>query len=420
MTPSLLSATLPEVDGWDSISQEGAERVLAIANAPAGDFRPNLVLTSTPSAAPIEAASSVSIAAIFTDHPGAQVIAVELWTGQGVHGREITASYPLGDLQVVIRRWVWATGQRHVHLTASAATHQFLAMEPTFTFVASTLALSGEISGTVVDADASPTLDVVATEAAGEPLELLDRVPSFQPYTPPALRLSEAAQGALLAARTTGALAWRSPAQRELRDSGLLEGNSRRLSPFALQVVAHWDAGVIQLEANTTRGGVTRLLCSWTRGESTLFAFGTSTPQNEADAGTLAIELRPVGQTIDLFMRFLGVGPMWTRATEPEQLPVTSLDERLAANAQVAPAPPPAGSNAAFTRFWNQEWTELRVRSPHRSFRVIATPSAGLLTIGAPQTAQPGDAESTVPVAALPSYALYTQLLELFEAEIRG
>lgn len=433
MTRSVLSASLPELEGWESIAQEGAERILALSLAPTGGFRPNIVLTSTPSAAPIEAASSVSIAAILTDHPGAQIIAVELWAQQAVHGRVITASYPHGDLQIVIRRWVWATGQRHVHLTASVATPEFLAVEPAFSYCASALVLSGEISATQVDVDAAPRLDVAATAAAGEPLELLERVPSFQPYTPPLLHLSTAAQGALLSARTSGALPWRYPApryQEELRASGLLEGTSRRLSPFARDVVAHWDTGAIQLEASTTRGGVTRSLRSWTRHESTLFAFSTASAdsgaQNHdgADAGTLAIEMRPVSQTVDVIMRFLGVGPIWTFATDPAELSVTSIEERLSAQAEPGtqrslPAPP-AGANEALARLWNQEWTELRVRSAHGSVYVIATPSAGLLSVGGPQAGQPGTADSSVPIVALPSYAFYTRLLELFETEIRG
>ncbi|WP_104193302.1 hypothetical protein [Cryobacterium sp. Y82] len=412
---TLFSATLPDLDGWESLSHEGAERVLALANTATGAFRPNIVLTSTPSTAPIEAASSVAIAAILTDHPGSQIIAVDLWAKQAVDGRMITASYPQGDQQIVIQRWIWATGLRHVSLTASAATHQFLACAPTLSYVATVLVLSGEISATQVDVDAAPKLDRAATLAAGEPLELLGRVPSFQPYTPPILEISEAAQGALLAARATGALPWRSPAQAELRANGLLEGNSRRLSPFALQVVTHWDAGAIQLEASTTLGGVTRSLRSWTRGESTLFAFA-ATSQNAPDPGSFAIEMRPVGQTVDVILRFLGVGPTWTRATQPGHLSVRALDERLAADASAVLAPP-TDANDAFERFWNQEWTELRVRSVHASVRVITTPSAGLLSVGSAE-AVPG--EAVIPIAALPSYALYTHLLELFETALRG
>lgn len=241
-------------------------------------------------------------------------------------------------------------------------------------------------------------------------------MPTFQPYTPPALEISEAAQGALLSARTTGALAWRSPVREELRDSGLLEGGSRRLSPFALQVVTHWGAGVFQLEASTSRGGVNRSLRSWTRGESTLFAY-SSTTQNEADTGGLAIELRPVSQTVDLILRFLGVGPMWSRAMEPARLSVGLLDERLAAGAASTLPAPPASANDAFVRIWNQEWTELRVRSVHASVRAVNTSSAGLLNIGAPEA---GPDEAFVPIATLPSYAFYTHLLELFETALRG
>lgn len=409
------SATLPELGGWESLSHEGAELVLALTDTPSGAFRPNIVLTSTPSDAPIEAASSVSIAAILTDHPGAQIIAVDLWAEQAVDGRMITASYPAGDLQIVILRWIWATGLRHVHLTASVATHQFLACQPTLSHAATALELTGEMSATQLNANVAPKLDLAATAAAGGPLERLERVPSFQMYTPPGLDISAAAQGALLAARTTGALAWRSPAQRELRERGLLEGNSRRLSPFARQVVAHWDAGVIQLEASTTRGGITQSLRSWTRGESTLFAYSAA-PQNEADAGGFAIELRPVGQTVDLILRFLGIGPMWSRAMEPEQVSVGVLQERLAADALTLPAPP-ADANDAFVRFWNQEWTELRVRSVLSSMRAINTPSAGLLNVGAPESV-PGD--EVVPITTMPSSAFYTHLLALFETALRG
>ncbi|SEM93732.1 hypothetical protein [Cryobacterium luteum] len=408
------SATLPELGGWESRSNEGAELVLALTDTPTGAFRPNIVLTSTPSTAPIEAASSVSIAAILTDHPGAQIIAVDLWAEQAIDGRMITASYPAGDLQIVILRWIWATGLRHVHLTASVATHQLLACQPTLSYIATALELTGEMSATQVNTGVAPKLDLTASAAAGQPLELLERVPSFQPYTPPSLEISVAAQGALLAARTTGALARRSPAQQELRDSGLLEGHSRRLSPFALQVVTHWDSG-IQLEASTTRSGITRSLRSWTRGESTLFAYSTA-PQNEMDAGGFAIEMRPVGQTVDLILRFLGVGPMWSRVMEPARVSVSVLQERLAADALTLPSTP-AGTNDAFGRFWNQEWTELRVRSVLSSMRAINTPSAGLLNVGAPESVS-GDA--VFPITTMPSSAFYTHLLALFETALRG
>ena len=122
--------------GWERIEIEGVDLALA-APQPSLGFRPNVVLTSVDSDAPIEQASVVALAAAGSQHPGAIVVSCDVWVHSPHPGRTIVFSYSAGDdSEVVVMKWVWATGSRHVHLAASCAIYQYLSLEQSFTAIA--------------------------------------------------------------------------------------------------------------------------------------------------------------------------------------------------------------------------------------------------------------------------------------------
>ncbi len=418
------SASLPHLDGWVDVTAPtpGAELIRAVENPRPGDFRPNVVLTSTASSAPIESASSVSIAAILATHPGAQIISVDLWTAQPALGRRITASYPAGASQIVIERWVWADGTRHVQLSASAATHQFLASEPAFLFWATHLALTTEPGQTRRDPEADPARDEWASARTELPLELLERIVPRQPFALPPLVLSETAQRGLLAA-AGNVLPRGSAAADELRAAGLLHGGRRQLSPFASLLAQHWQPAATVLEASRSHAGVTQTMTLWTLGTSTAFAVDVleNDAADAADAGSTlgarrACGVIPIAQTVDTVLRFLQIGPAWSFAVEPSLLSVADYEQRLSLGDASAAQTAPEGANDAFTHFWGEPWTELRVRSATQAARLVSGGAAGLLSLAAAPSGETG--EPMLVVEALPSHAAYTWLLQMFESAL--
>ncbi|MBM3717331.1 MAG: hypothetical protein FJW64_16705, partial [Actinobacteria bacterium] len=124
---------------------DGADLVLTPVERPDG-FVPNLVLTSVASTAPLTDAAAAAVRAAGAQHDGAYVIAVDLShpspDGSPARGRRIIFAYPGDDGQdVVVAKWVWATGSHHVHLSASCVPSQWTGYSPVFNGIAAHLAL---------------------------------------------------------------------------------------------------------------------------------------------------------------------------------------------------------------------------------------------------------------------------------------
>lgn len=128
---------------------DGAELVL-VADEPGLVFRPNIVVTAVPSDRPLTEASVGAIVAAGEQHPGAYVIAVDLFFGSvgfidGVpSGRVITFTYPGAHLDVIVKKWVFATGEHHVHLAASYLPSQARVAEETFGWIARWVRLTAD------------------------------------------------------------------------------------------------------------------------------------------------------------------------------------------------------------------------------------------------------------------------------------
>lgn len=132
-------ATVRVPEGWQQLDVAGTDAVIA-PSPPAGGFRPNAVLTSVDSDAPIQEASVAALLAAAADHPGALVVACDLWPHAVHPGRRIVFTYPAGGgAEVVVQKFVWATGRRHVHLTASCAIYQHLSLDQGFNAVATSI-----------------------------------------------------------------------------------------------------------------------------------------------------------------------------------------------------------------------------------------------------------------------------------------
>ncbi|MET0735430.1 MAG: hypothetical protein ABWY55_07285 [Microbacterium sp.] len=132
-------ATIRIPEGWDALDVAGADAVIAPL-APAEGFRPNAVLTSVDSDAPIQEASVAALVAATAENPGALVVACDVWPHAVHPGRRILFTYPAeGGAEVVVQKFVWATGRRHVHLTASCAVYQHLWLDQGFNAVATSI-----------------------------------------------------------------------------------------------------------------------------------------------------------------------------------------------------------------------------------------------------------------------------------------
>ena len=80
-------ARLEILEGWSSESVEGADAAL-VAPPRRGDFRANVVLTSTASTATASDALDSAIEAAWAQHPGSRVLATDVWPGE-LEGRRL-------------------------------------------------------------------------------------------------------------------------------------------------------------------------------------------------------------------------------------------------------------------------------------------------------------------------------------------
>lgn len=218
----------------------------------------------------------------------------------------------------------------------------------------------------------------------------------------------------------------------ELRAAGLLHGNRRRLSPFASLLASHWQPTATVLEVSRSNAGVTQTMTTWTLGESTAFAVDVVDADavdvvtaDAASAGSTrgarrAYGVIPIAHTVDTVLRFLQIGPAWSFAINPALLSVADYEQRLSHGDASAGQPAPDCANDAFSHFWAQPWTELRVRTARRAGRFISAGGAGVLSLSAADAAADIDAaaEPMLALETVPTYAVYTWLLEAFEAAL--
>lgn len=171
----------------DAGDLEGVDLALVVKGADLV-FRPNLVFTSVPSTAALVDASMTAIMAAGTQHPGAMVVSVDAFFGVSDFiegppiGRVLTFTYPATEHRdLMVKKWIIATGEHHLHVSASFLPSQALVVEETFDWIAANLRFAAGlemIQGAAVrDSDTGVRLDAAGTERAGFPLEDLTMLP---------------------------------------------------------------------------------------------------------------------------------------------------------------------------------------------------------------------------------------------------
>lgn len=332
---------------WTSETVDGADAVLV---APGGEdgFRANVVVTSVPSSEPIERAGEAALAAALAQHPGALIGAYDLWPPE-LRGRRLLFTYPAGEGgQVDVRKYVWATGTHHVHLSTSAAPWQTPALRALFDSIGAYV----EVAASDRDLPESSDADVT-TERRPQKLTVNGPV------------VPRRALDVLATARPNGRLsrADRASAEGRALVAAGFATERGRLTDLGRWTVAHWvrpDATIVAIERSD--GGT---LTGWRGAQSVLFA--ASTPDSGGDASTAGADPVTVfSSTFDrsaaLVLGWLGAGPSTlTVDAQTPVLPAGTIARRIADPAE--PVPEGAGRHLAFA--WQQPWVgvDLRTRS---------------------------------------------------------
>lgn len=370
---------------WLETSQfDGADLVLTPVDRPEG-FTPNLVLTSVASSAPLTDASTAAIHAARAQHPGAVIVAVDLWhpspDDSAPRGRRIIFVYRAEDGQdVVVAKWVWATGSHHVHLSASCAPLQWTGYSPVFDGIAAHLTLTAheaQVSAAADRAGDAP-LDAAVTARAGHPMESLDDVPA-PAFASAAPRLSPAALQAVLTgtARSRigaahGVLARRdrgTAAAHELRDAGWIDEDGRLTregSAAGAALAAKRHIATVQAR----RGDRAALLIAYAGPRGALVLHDPALSEDvdgPADTTSRHAVVLDAGHVPVFVAAWLGLAPGW---------PVSEPDEQ-ATTAQLA-------AHIATTDGAVEPWTEVLIRSDDGDLYDVVSPSRGRLRVGAP------------------------------------
>ncbi len=170
-------AVLEYPSTFEATQHPEADLVLRHRSRPAG-FRPNLVLTSVETPASLTDASMVAMRAATVQHPGAQLISCDTWDAADAEStpraRRIRFAYHADDrLDVLVSKWVWATGHHHVHLSASCLPSQAGEFEPVFAWVAARLRPTAPPADVLRAAESvgEAAIEGTLTETVGFPLE---------------------------------------------------------------------------------------------------------------------------------------------------------------------------------------------------------------------------------------------------------
>ena len=127
--------------------------------------------------------------------------------------------------------------------------------------------------------------------------------------------------------------------------------------------------------------------------------------QVPASADTLTVDDVPLGYLPVALARWVGLGPAWSLATEPELLPESLVTARL----EDPDVPAPAEADVVLREVWRQPWflwTLQTTAAPHGLVVVHAGDRGCYATVSTPE---PG----VVAFRAIASYDVWLRLLEL-------
>ncbi|MGP3536616.1 hypothetical protein ACTU3I_17635 [Microbacterium sp. RD1] len=397
-------AILPRPESFAAEAHEGADVVLAFTGGAAG-FRPNLVLTSVPSTAPLTDASLTAVLAAPQQHPRARVLSCDAWDLDPADGlpraRRIVFAYRADEgRDVLVHKWVWATGAEHVHLSASCLPSQAHVFAPVFSAVASGVELTADPDAVRAAARAigAAPLQPQLSERVGFPLEDVSSVPVAPFVAQGALvsigalqpLLTGAERGRIGAARGVLARSDRAGASaRLLADAGWIDDRSR-LTPLGAGVADILRANRHVATITLRRAERSESLTAYAGQDAALVVCGaglTEPPLDGPDSRRAAVV--PAEHLPAILAAWAGVRPFWSVTDEDERVTPDELEAHVAATGG-------DGSEA---------WTGVLVRTPQGERYDVLSPSRGFLRIGPPTEA--GHA-----VGAEPSGALFDLLLD--------
>lgn len=397
-------AVLEYPSTFEATQHPEADLVLRHRSRPAG-FRPNLVLTSVETPASLTDASMVAMRAATVQHPGAQLISCDTWDAADAEStpraRRIRFAYHADDrLDVLVSKWVWATGHHHVHLSASCLPSQAGEFEPVFAWVAARLRPTAPPADVLRAAESvgEAAIEGTLTETVGFPLEDLRQL------DPVRFR----SRGPLVSDAALRMLGTAASRYRIGAPLGGLSRSDRNASDAALLRTAGWiddrsrvtELGSATAEALTANRHVLTVQMRRAARTSTLHVYAGMRGALVVHAPSLAEATGGEGLRHALFVSpeqvpglvaaWIGVGPAWA-VSDPdgETIPSAQLARHLdAAVADGAPEP----------------WTELLIRDARGDRYGAISPSRGFLRIGPPDGA--GHT-----VRADPTSALFDHLL---------
>lgn len=351
---SLLSLAIPE--GWSTEQFEGADAVV-VAPVAEGDFRANVVMTSVESAASVDEALRAAVEAAWRQHPGAQVVATDAWSGE-VEGRSLIFTYPVGEAdQLEVHKWVWATGAHHVHLAASFTPVQRAAVEPVVTALAATIAIAAE---------SEPGARAVASEA-----EALDvRCRQYMRVDGP--QIPRSALDLLAAASGNGRVAMsalRSQDGAALVEAGLI-GRVGGLTAQGQDACAHWVRSTSAvLRIDRSGGDAAGSLSAWSAAASVLLAAPRPVGAEPLPEGHVVMWTTSASRLVAAVSAWMGLAPSPASADEHDVVLAPGRIERRVLDAET---PPPPGAGPHLLEAWTRPWTAYDIRTRQGLLPLVA------------------------------------------------
>lgn len=342
--------------GWSSERFDGADAVL-VAPVAAGDVRANVVVTSVESAASVDEALRVAVEAAWHQHPGAQIVATDVWPGE-VEGRRLVFTYPVGEAdQLEVQKWIWATGARHVHLSASCTPVQRAAVDPVVTRLAATITI------------ASPRdVDTRSVAFADAALDVRDR--QYMRVDGP--RVPRTALDLLATASRNGRVAM--SALRGADGAALIEaGFVNRfggLTARGQDVCAHWARPTSAvLRVDRSGGYAAGYLSAWFAASSVLLAAPHPPGIEPLPDGQVVVWTTSPSRLVAAVSAWMGLAPAPAVADERDVVLASGAIERRIRDATT---PPPQDAGPHLLAAWARGWTAYDIRTREGLLPLIA------------------------------------------------
>lgn len=265
-----------------------------------------------------------------------------------------------------------------------------------------------------------PRLDQWISEMAGEPLEELSGIAATQPYVSNGPWLSSAGWELLIQLAERHRLGrfdlrGNPTAVQELVEAGIITAKGRLtdegeflLSPLratratislSAQYGRHPSGFSVYLGASNALIGAGPSYHSLLEQEA-----ASGKPGVELDGGdSTQLELVENDAVPEMIGRWMGLGPAWSMAGVPEQLPAATLEARFSDDM----APAPAQADERFLRMWHEPWIVFALAMSPGDFRL------GLINAGAAGFHQYGSIDPDLAgLRPMPSGQLWSILVE--------